>query len=156
MLRDWVGCGTFSVVVSVLLTVFMILVRPVLLRVCIRSIYSRVSDFYRIAQRSNENLIAKCTQTWVHCVELDFRWILVLVLYFSEVVWINYEFLKFNSSLKMEKGWINPGLTRVTLWLVHVACWRQHGVIILALSWQVGVLLTSAWRHQRHHSDRWG
>ena len=29
----WVGCGTFSVVISVLLTVLMILVRLVLLRV---------------------------------------------------------------------------------------------------------------------------
>ena len=73
MIQDWVGCGTFSVVVSILLTVLMILVCLVLLRVYIRSNYSRVSDVYRIAQGSNENLIAKFTQTWVHCVELDFR-----------------------------------------------------------------------------------
>ena len=31
----WVGCGTFSVVVSVLLMVLTVLVRQVLLRVCI-------------------------------------------------------------------------------------------------------------------------
>ena len=34
MLRDWVGCGTFSVVISVLLTVLMVLVCQVLLQVC--------------------------------------------------------------------------------------------------------------------------
>ena len=51
----WVGCGTFSVVVSVLLMVLTILVRPVLLRVYKRPYYSCVSDVYRIAQRSNEN-----------------------------------------------------------------------------------------------------
>ena len=48
----WVGCGTFSVVVFVLVTVLTILVRLIILRVCIRSNYSRVSDVYRIAQRS--------------------------------------------------------------------------------------------------------
>ena len=69
--KIWVGCGTFSVVVSVLLMVLTILIRLVLLRVCIRSNYSRVSDVCRIAQRSNENSRVKCTQTWVHCVKLD-------------------------------------------------------------------------------------
>ena len=29
-------------------------------------------------------------------------------------------------------------MTRVTLWLVHVACWRQHDVSITVPSWQVG------------------
>ena len=42
-------------VASVLLTVLSVLVRLVLLRVCKRSHYSRVSDVYGIAQRSNEN-----------------------------------------------------------------------------------------------------
>ena len=51
----WVGCGTFSEVVSVLLMVLSVLVRLVPLQICIRSNYSRISDVYRIAQRSNEN-----------------------------------------------------------------------------------------------------
>ena len=33
--KIWVGCGTFSVVISILLMVLTVLVRQVLLRVCI-------------------------------------------------------------------------------------------------------------------------
>ena len=51
MLQDWVGCGTFSAVVSVLLMVLSVLVRLVLLRVCKRSHYSHVSDIYRLGSR---------------------------------------------------------------------------------------------------------
>ena len=40
---------------GVTLMVLTILVRQVLLRVCKRSHYSRISDVYRIVQKSNEN-----------------------------------------------------------------------------------------------------
>ena len=130
MLQDWVGCGTFSVVVSVLFTVLMILVCLVLLRVYKWSHYSTKKQwkFKR----------AKCTQTWVHCVKLDFRWILVLVSYFSEVVWISYEFLKFKLSLKMKKGWLILG------WHVSRCDWS---------TWHADISMTSL---ARLWADKWG
>ena len=117
-----------------------------------------VSDVYRIAQKAMKIQKSQMHSNMGSLHRARFRWILVLVLYFSEFIWISYEFPKFKSFLKMGKGWINIVLTRVTLLLVHVACWHQYDVSMTSSSrlwyWQVGpellmsaadVIVTSSW-----------